>query len=375
MNYSGLTWDHPRGYVALEKAAALAAAEGLSLQWQRQPLEGFESAPIEELAARHDLLVLDHPHIGDAVAAGCLQPLEQHFDSATISDWQQRSIGRAFDSYHYEGRHWALPLDAATQVAACRPELLDAEVPRTWQDVLALARRPGAQASVVLSLAGPHAILSLFSMAAAHGDSPAAADPKQLFAGDGASAAWALMRELYAHSPRHWESRNPIAILGAMAAGDEVAYCPLVYGYVNYAVAAPGRKAITFADAPAGPTGRIGSVLGGTGLALTTRAQPSAALLAHLRWLLSPQTQAEFIPFAEGQPGARAAWHDAKVNDAWNGFFANTQATLEQALVRPRHPGYIPFQTQASAAVREALAAGTSAPALLQRLQQLYEGK
>ena len=30
----GLTWDHPRGYVALERAAERARAEGLDLHWE-----------------------------------------------------------------------------------------------------------------------------------------------------------------------------------------------------------------------------------------------------------------------------------------------------------------------------------------------------
>jgi len=45
--YCGLTWDHPRGYNAL---AAAAEASGGLLHWDKQPLEGFESHPIGELA-------------------------------------------------------------------------------------------------------------------------------------------------------------------------------------------------------------------------------------------------------------------------------------------------------------------------------------
>ena len=75
--YLGLTWDHPRGFRALEAAAAADAA--ISLRWERQSLEGFEAHPIADLAERYDLIVLDHPHLGDAVAAGCLVPLESVF--------------------------------------------------------------------------------------------------------------------------------------------------------------------------------------------------------------------------------------------------------------------------------------------------------
>jgi multiple sugar transport system substrate-binding protein len=369
--YRGLTWDHPRGYVALERAAERARAEGLDLQWERQPLEGFESHPIEDLAERYDLIVLDHPHIGDAVAGQCLQPLESLFGAEALARWRAQSIGRSFDSYRYAGAHWALPLDAATQVAVARADRLAAPLPRDWPEVLALARRQ----PVCLSLAGPHAALTLFSMAAAHGDAPAALDPGRLFAGPGAEAAYALLAELHALAYAGWAGLNPIGILAAMAGngdgGGAAVYCPLVYGYVNYAVGAPGRAPLHFADVPAGPQG-LGSTLGGTGLAVSRRARVDGALRQHLEQLLSPALQEGFIPFADGQPSARSAWADARVNAAWNGFFAQTQATLEAAIVRPRHPGYIPFQTEASALVRTALAERWTAATALARLQELY---
>lgn len=366
--YRGLTWDHPRGYVALERAAQRARADGLDLTWERQPLEGFESHPIEELAERYDLIVLDHPHIGDAVAGDCLQPLASLFDVATLADWRAQSIGQSFDSYRYAGTQWALPLDAATQVAVAREDRLEGALPRDWTEVLALARRQ----PVCLSLAGPHAALTLFSMAAAHGDAPAASDPDRLFAGEGAVAAWDLLTALHAQSFRGWAALNPIRILDAMARDAEAVYCPLVYGYVNYAVAGEGRQPLRFGDVPAGPEGRLGSTLGGTGLAVSRRATVDDTLRRHLAELMSPAMQCDFIPFADGQPSAREAWRDTRVNAAWNGFYAQTQATLEQAIVRPRHPGYIPFQTEASALVRGALADGLAAAPALAALQALY---
>lgn len=368
-SYLGLTWDHPRGYVALERAAVLARDAGLDLTWKRQPLEGFESHSIEELAQQYDLIVLDHPHLGDAVKAGCLQPLESLFSASELAQWQRDSIGQTFQSYQFAGQQWALPLDAAAQVSVARLDLLKQGVPGDWPAVLELARRQ----RVCLSLAGPHAVLTLFSLSAAYGDAPAAHDPGRLLTGDGAAQAWAVLSELYGLSFKGWADKNPIAILGAMSGEAAAVYCPLVYGYVNYAVAAPSAHALHFADVPAGPGGRLGSTLGGTGLAVSRRASVSDALRIHLAGLVGPATQATFIPFQQGQPSARAAWADAKVNQAWNGFFAQTQATLEQAIVRPRHAGYIAFQTAASALVREALEQRQPAARLLGALQTLYE--
>lgn len=368
-SYLGLTWDHPRGYVALEKAAAQAREQGLDLRWKRQPLEGFESHPIEELAREYDLIVLDHPHMGDAVTGDCLQPLESLFDSETLASWKAQSIGNTFESYRYGGKHWALPLDAASQVAALRPDRLDEPAPASWPAAIEFARRH----PVALSLAGPHAALTLFSISAAHGDAPGASGPGRLFAGEGAATAWELMRELYALSFKGWADRNPIAILEALARGVEAVYCPLVYGYVNYAVAGPDRHPVNFVDVPAGPGGRLGSVLGGTGLAVSRRTIVSDRLHEHLATLLSEAMQRDFIPFADGQPSARAAWSDARVNAAWGGFFAQTRATVEQAIVRPRHPHYVPFQSAAAEFVRQALAQSQGARAVVNGLQSLYE--
>ncbi|MER6941057.1 sugar ABC transporter substrate-binding protein, partial [Nocardioides sp. NPDC000441] len=71
--FRGLTWDHPRGRDAL---VAAAEASDLDLTWDVHPLSGFESTPIEEIAADYDLVVLDHPHLGDALAQGCLRPFD-----------------------------------------------------------------------------------------------------------------------------------------------------------------------------------------------------------------------------------------------------------------------------------------------------------
>ncbi|WP_118136537.1 extracellular solute-binding protein [Oceanicella sp. SM1341] len=366
---SGLTWDHPRGYNALAAAAAeVAPGHGLSLTWARQPLEGFESAPIAELCAAHDLVVLDHPHVGEAVEAGCLHPLEDIFGADELAAIGARTIGPCLASYRYAGRHWALPLDAATQVMASRLDLL-ATPPATWEEVLALSRGGTA---VALSLAGPHVLMSLFSLATALGAPPTEADPAELLPRAVAIEAWEILSELAARSPAALRPLNPIGILGRMAAGPVAACVPLVYGYVNYAAPAEGAP-LRFSDAPrARPGGRPGGTLGGTGIGISRRLEPTEALRTHLRWLMSEAVQRGFIPDHDGQPSARAAWADAGVNARWGGFYAGTAATLEASCVRPRFSGYIAFQTAASERLREALASAEPAGRAMAALQDLY---
>ena len=91
-----LTWDHPRGYNALAAASKRPelAEVGLDINWDKQPLEGFESHPIADLCARYDLVVLDHPHVGEAIAGDCLLSLEDVFGAETIAELGKASIGQ-----------------------------------------------------------------------------------------------------------------------------------------------------------------------------------------------------------------------------------------------------------------------------------------
>lgn len=363
-HYRGLTWNHPRGYNALAAAAGRLDPErdGLTIDWDRHALEDFEARPIAEQCALYDLVVLDHPHVGEAVAQDCLVPLDDLFGAEEIVAWGAAAAGPSLTSYHYAGRHWALPLDAATQVTAYRPDLVP-EPPRDWDGVVTLAERM----PVALSLAGPHAILSLQSIAAALGAEPPV--PRDSFLDRAIGrGAYEIMAALTGGATREAQSLNPIAILELMARGSDLALCPLIYGYVNYAAGG----VLSYADAPRGPAGRIGSTLGGTGIGISRQCHVTPALLDHLRWLMSEQAQRQFIPDHDGQPGLRAAWTDPAVNARWGNFYAATLATVEQAVLRPRHDGAIQFQSEASARLRAGLLGGEPADLVLDDIEAAY---
>jgi multiple sugar transport system substrate-binding protein len=356
--YVGLTWDHPRGRTALE-AASGDLGDGDTLRWEVQPLEGFESAPIEELARRYDLLVLDHPHLGDALANDSIRPLDGLFDEAQLRALADAAVGPSIASYSVDGRLWALPLDAATQVSVRRRDLV-VDAPETWDDALALADR----GLVATSLAGPHAFLSLCSIAVSLGGDPGRG--ARFFDRAIALRALDLLTRLSAGAPEGTAALNPIGLLDRMRDRGDIGYIPLVYGYVNYS-----SPVVVFDRAPASD-GRIGSTIGGTGIAVTRRAEPSAALLAHLRHLLADETQRGFIPAHDGQPGLRAAWTDAAVDAAAHGFYSRTLSTIEASWVRPRVAGYIPFQSEASAIVRAVVAGQRDAAGALDEIDERF---
>ena len=154
----GITWDDPRGWGPLEEVgqafAATPAGRNVTVAWDIQPLEGFESGSVSELARHYDLLNLDHPHIGQAVSTGALRP---------VGDIADEFLGPSLASYRRAGQVWAVPVDAACQVAAYRAASVAAP-PRSYADVLALAR----QRPVAASLVGIHALMALLTLLAQH---------------------------------------------------------------------------------------------------------------------------------------------------------------------------------------------------------------
>jgi multiple sugar transport system substrate-binding protein len=382
----GITWDHPRGYAALSELARLDAGADRShgavpapVSWDRQPLAGFEATPIADLAGEYDLLVVDHPGLGAATSA--LHPLDELFGPPELAAWGAAAVGCSYRSYWYAGHQWALPLDAAAQVCVVRPDLMDGRPPpATWPQVAALAR----ETRVMLVLGGPHALLTLLAICAAQGLPPAAETGDGAAAGGFADDAAArdavlqaldLLADVWAHTDQAMAAGSPIDVLEAMAAGGETACAPLVYGYVTYSE--PGRRPHPLAacDAPAWqPGGPPGSVLGGTGIAVSRRVtgQGIQIVRAHLRRLLAEPVQTRLVPLSGGQPSLRAAWESDEVNSASGGFYRRTRATLDQAWVRPRFAGWIAFQDLGSAAVRNGLRDRAAPREVLRRLRSAF---
>lgn len=361
----GMTWDHPRGHDPLAACAALwKERTGVEITWDRRSLQDFESFPVEELARQYDLIVIDHPHVGQVTREGCLLP----FDGARLASIAQGSVGRSFDSYFWQGRQWALPIDAATQVLAWRPDRL-ASAPADWQQVLELA----AAGRVALPLRAPHSLMCLYTVCAQRG-APARVEGPELFDVQTAATVCeelgSLMRML---DPRCMEM-DPIAVFEAMAQADAKIDCvPLVYGYVNYAW--PGFRAVrlAFADIPSFQGhGPVGSALGGTGMAVSAHTAHAQEATDFAIWVADAEAQRGPFAAAGGQPGHAAAWEDDAVNAASGSFYRATRATLEGAWVRPRHDGYMPFQHAASLRLNDGLKNGDSGRDIVRALNALF---
>ena len=99
----GMTWSHPRGYDPLAACSALwQASTGVRIDWDRRSLQDFESYPVEELARRYDLIVIDHPHVGQIVRDGCLLDLNRPERAADLVQLARQSVGESFNSYRMQ---------------------------------------------------------------------------------------------------------------------------------------------------------------------------------------------------------------------------------------------------------------------------------
>lgn len=366
----GMTWSHPRGYDPMVACAKEWLAQtGVEISWDKRSLQDFESFPVEELARQYDLIVIDHPHVGEIADQSCLSPLDIEGRDDERAALHAASIGGSYESYNWRGRQWGFPIDAAAQVQAWRPDLLD-RAPAEWDEVVRLAQR----GRVLIPTLPPHSLMAFFTLAANLGTPCETKGPGDLVSQDDGAAVYDLIAGLVAHVPAECFGMDPIAVFEAMGeAGSDFACAPLIYGYVNYGIEGFRSNRLAFADIPAaGSDGPVGSALGGTGIAVSAFGSNVEAATDFAYWLASGDVQRGLFASAGGQPGHAAGWEDAAVNAVTNDFYRNTRRTLDNAWMRPRHSGYMSFQEKAAARLNAGLESGEAAKSVVTDLNRLF---
>ena len=136
---------------------------------------------------------------------------------------------------------------------------------------------------------------------------------------------------------------EPIQVYDFMCSTSDAVYCPYGFGYSNYSRANNSVR-LKFTNAPsASQRGCAGTMLGGTGIAVSRLSANQLAAIAYAKWLVSPEHQRGIYFREGGQPASLAAWTDSSVNAASDDFFAGTLQTLQTAYVRPRFDGFVRF--------------------------------
>lgn len=365
----GMTWSHPRGYDPMvATSAAWKQQTGVEIVWDQRSLQDFESFPVKDLARQYDLIVIDHPHVGQITAERCLLALDVPGREANRAELARGSVGQSYPSYTFDGHQWAFPIDAAAQVMAFRADLIE-RPPATWNEVIELARI----GQIVLPMLPPHSLMTFFTLAANLGTS-CANGPNELIGAEAGAAVYERLAEIAALIEPSNFAMDPIAAAEALARPDAlVSVMPYGYGYVSYAREGFRPRSLRFANIPAlGKHGPIGSALGGTGIAVSAFSKNPEAALDYAYWVAGAEAQRTVYANAGGQPGHAAAWEDEAVNAPVGDFYRDTRATLEGAWVRPRHNGYMIFQDAASKRINAGLMSRAPARDAVASLNHLY---
>lgn len=369
----GMTWKHDRGLApTLATAKEFAASHpGAAIEWEARSLSEFGEAPIAGLAEQYDLVVLDHPYMGDLARSRSFLAFDEHLPQEQLQSFAADSVGLSHASYCMDSHQWALAIDASAQVAGYRPDLLEREgvkVPATWDEVFALAAiRPGF---VSLPLFPLDALLAFFSLCANESDPPFQSVARVVSRETGESALEKL-RRLRAASVPAAMVQNPIAVWEAMSTSDAVAYCPLAFGYSNYARSGYRAHQLKFAPVPSAGHGPIGACLGGAGLAISARCAHREIALEYAAWVAGAGCQSTLYVESGGQPASWAAWQSEAANVLTSGYFFTLLPTLDQAWLRPRTPGFGHYQNLAAEVISRFLRDQATARETLAELDRL----
>jgi len=365
----GMTWSHPRGYDPMVACSELYKRKsGATIIWEKRSLQDFESFPVDELARAYDLIVIDHPHVGQVTREKCLLPLDLQGREAEREALMAATVGPSYRSYTWEGRQWAFPIDAATQVQAYRPDLI-AKAPSTWREVVELAK----EGRVLLPLRSPHSLMTFYTLAANIGH-PCSTSSGDLIDAASGLRVYELLAELVSYLDPKSFDMDPIEASEVMAQADsKVACIPYTYGYVSYARAGFRDKRLDFANIPAaGNYGSVGGTLGGTGIAVSAHTKHPEIAIDFAYWIAGADIQRGCYAAAGGQPGHSMAWEDDAVNAPVWDFYRKTRATLEGSYLRPRHDRYMPFQAEASSRISDGLKAGEAGQTVISDINEMF---
>jgi multiple sugar transport system substrate-binding protein len=370
MTLTGITWDHPRGYDPLIASSVLyERLFGVKVKWEKRSLTNFGDQSLAGLADRFDLLIIDHPYAGIAFETNCLFPLNESLPKEKINELKKQTAGPGFSSYHYKRKQWAIPVDAAMQCSAIRPDLLgDLKVPKNWAEVFELTdllKKKNLQ--VGMALCHTDSLCSFLTITAQLG-SPVREGNEILVRRETGLQSLELMRRMrdnFHESSLNW---NPIQLYDYMSTNDAIAYTPLAFCYTNYSRDGFRKNKLSYRNAP----GIINAVLGGAGIAVSAKSKYLNEAAQYAAWICSAEIQSSVYVMEQGQPANIVAWKSDFANELTNNFFFNIFDTLANAFVRPRYSGWPEFQKHLGEVLHAYLKDDADPAKVLDHLQEAY---
>jgi multiple sugar transport system substrate-binding protein len=377
---TGSTWGHERGYASLKALNAnhsdLFPAD---VDWDVRTLQQFADQSMSELSKKYDFVVFDHPWTGEIATQEYFYPLDQFLSKEFLAEQKANSVGKSYESYIWKDHIYGLQIDTAGHVSAARSDLLEKNnvtKPGTWIETLSLAKTLMSEKKPLLALPlDPVNIWCLFMTLAANKKLNPYQDGKQVLADDKSLEILNFIIELSKFGPKEALGWNPIHLLDAMSSGDEVMYCPALFGYSNYGMAGFRKKLIEFGPIPSSGFGAIGGILGGAGIGITKSCKNPEIAAKVIEVIGSPKIQRTLYATTGGQSGHRSAWLDSDLNAFTNNFYANTLENMDNSYLRPRFAGFVEVQTDSGDVLAEAVYGKISPEKAIQGINQIYQDK
>ena len=349
----GRTWSSKRGYGGLAASGAAYARirPDVRVQWEQLDFDALFLDSRRQFAAGSvdfDLLMLDHPWVGEFAVNRWLVDLDQLLGPEQRRDLEDDADPASLQSYRYEGGLWSLPVDAACQILSYRPDLVGSaaeRLPGDWDTLIELGQslhRPPNRCAFTHQFGGPNHFLTLLGMASALGDAPYSEPFRGLDREAGARGLDLLKRVWKLSIESQFESLEqlPQRTFPLMLAGDSAAMCPGVFAYITY-YEGVGEGRLGIADMPVMPeTGGRTSLLGGMGLAIPS-ASPHREVAWEFAWFaMSREVQGGVYVNNGGQPGRVSALAEGYADTACAGFGPVLAGALEDCYIRPTPPGW-----------------------------------
>ncbi|AUP79522.1 extracellular solute-binding protein [Flavivirga eckloniae] len=372
----GIAWDHPRGYEPLRATSKefTKIYPEVTINWDIRSLKEFGDMPIENLIDTYDVITIDHPYMGQAYTNKLLLPLNEQLSEGVLKELGIQSVGASFKSYNYNGDLYALPIDAAALVSVSRADLvakLNLELPKTRTGLLNFYQKVPNEYKVAWALCPTDLWCAFLTLCAQDSGGDFISE-----AGVDESIGSAVLRELKHHLKfAHPESINwnPIQILDSMGSDNTIIYSPYLFGYTNYSRAGYSKNILCFGNSPTNPKTKVSSILGGVGLAVSSKCEHPALAAAYVSYTAKAETQEGVYTKNGGQPGNLVAWKSEDNNKLCNNFFKDTLETMENAYVRPQYPGWNQFQEQGADILHNGIVKDISSDKLMKELNKLYQ--
>lgn len=372
----GVTWGHRRAIDPLIAATrAYEAQTGRpGADWAVRDLRAFEHQPLAEALAECELLVFDHPFIGEIAQSGLFLPLDDY-----VKQPDAYFAGPSLSTYRWQGKLWGAPVDAATMNAVYRSDLMakvDCEPPSTWPEVVALGERLRRK-GLWLGLANGdhHGFLAAGTLMHNRGKGWSSSPEGGLsFDLEAFREALDVLLSIHAYAHPLSAELNSIGLHDLMTESDEVAYCPLTYGYATYGEADYGARRLSFGPFPGlvAPF-EAGTLIGGAAVGVAAHCGDQAAAMNYLSFLMEGATQDEIFGRHHGQPATASAWKDPVLDERFNGYFSGVAGTLRTAAMRPRFRGYGVFERQAGGLYRALLQGEHDVDGTIEAMKRLTE--